>query len=1779
MKMKLKTKQLLLLLPIALCALNSDAGNDGIMGTTDDTFKCVNGKLVRNACVSFKFSTGPMRNYVKAPSGMIGVTSDFPSPTHATPQALKVVTGMYGIQRVVDNDVDILKKNGSKVTFTFPAGSAEAIPTDENSTWEASLKKVDADGNLSVTNAVTYDLYTFNGLERVRFCADTNSANYLLMVDLRTEEGQVYQADEFGMSYIYDEEGVIRQVMAPTRLLDFVTIDPYEYEVRFYEPQDVSMGTNGLYEALSGAEPFEYWTVENPDTTNAYNRLNISRTVGGTERTFAFTYIDALKMWSSTEDEGETLQQTTLEWDASNVNGIRTSAWLADGEAPVAKWTKRMVNHSWGRAVMEKEDHISSTNSQITIYAYYTNSAETGRFKKPTSEQHGDGTWDVYDYDSLGRKTLKISSWKDVAMTTNAASAKAVYMDYTPHEASDVLLEYDKRPRTVTDKIEDIVTKKTFYTYKTNSVGAQVHIIEKCLSQSVSYGDAVNLRTIKTFYPPYDGTNSQDRLNSGRLKTVEHPDGRLTSYEYALGDLSLSYTNPAAASFTASNNGLDWQVSVIHGTTNSPAGIAGKTTKEVPIIDEYNNIVLQQTYVYTGNGYERIKWTAKQFDVYGHALETWQSDGTQESGYWGTGCCGKDNGTDRQGIETAYTYDLNKRMLSSAKMTTNDTAGVTQTYIYDAKGRRLSTVRSAIGIAALTNSATFDMLGRKLQQNAENGTSAQWSYNDANHTVTETVPGGATRVTAKQADGKTKSITGTAVVHETYDYGVNSDGTQWVKKYIGSSGTSSPMWEKTTKDLLGRTIKTEKPAFGGGVLTTKNTYDSKGNLCASASICGSTTNTVRVMEYDELSERIRGGMDVDQDGSLTLASMDRIADSIQQYVKENGDWFNQRLQIIYPKDGSSIDLTNSISKTRLTGLGTSSALGVLIAETVSADRFGNETVQKRFVDRDEKVAISTVDIPASTQDVVQVSINGLLQSATSAQSVETLYSYDTLERRTGITDPRAGIATVHYNDKNQIDYTEDAATNQTIYAYDFGTALQSAIINALGETTLYSYNDRGQATVIDGSAQYPLRMNYDGHGLMTDLYTLRGATNGWDRTQWLYDPSTGLVTNKLYADGNGPSYTYTPSGKLATRTWARGITTTYSYDSAGSLTNTVYSDNTPSISVAYNRLGQKTQVIDASGTNTFTYNSLLQLTNEVNVGQASSLSRLHDSFGRASGITHNSDYAVSYAFDNLGRFTSVSSAVPGVASGAVVVNYSYLPDSSFISGYTNNHGLAVSYDFEPNRNAKTQVLNEFGTNLVSSFDYTYDELMRRTQRVDEFGGTGSTPSMTNDFGYNARSELTSALMGTNGFDYAYDNIGNRNQTTENGGQTTDYLSSELNQYLSVTSVNSVVTFQYDSDGNLTNDAVNAYAWNGENRLIKVTPINPTTNNHQLIFSYDYMGRRTSKDVYEWDSSQSQWSNAKSLSFVYDGWNLISGICSPTSGSSSTNCFIWGLDLSQSLQGAGGVGGLLAVVEGRESSPSEPYFPAFDANGNVTDYVSTNGTAVAHYEYNPYGGLVSSSGSMADDFAFRFSTKYLDTETGLSYYGFRYYNPESGRWLNRDPIEERGGINLYHFVYNNPLNYVDTLGLDVCDDLVDSLVDTANKALDSPLGIGEKQIAGAALMGAALSERGNDGSGDTSGIRSDLTDNGQGSQAIRHIWGQAGGEVADGIGGIGADSQAQSNVDQTSDPNPDRAAQGETEVRDDEAGRQAGQDLEDYMDGNLTEDELRDKLKKNLCDCP
>ena len=244
-----------------------------------------------------------------------------------------------------------------------------------------------------------------------------------------------------------------------------------------------------------------------------------------------------------------------------------------------------------------------------------------------------------------------------------------------------------------------------------------------------------------------------------------------------------------------------------------------------------------------------------------------------------------------------------------------------------------------------------------------------------------------------------------------------------------------------------------------------------------------------------------------------------------------------------------------------------------------------------------------------TPGILNVATNwytdGVMVSNISHSGVQTQIRRDALRRETAHIDGRGNVTRTEYDALGRVAATVDALTNATTYAYD-PMGRVAAVTNALGHATIYEYDHRGNKTY-EGGATYPVRYTYDIYGNKTTMTTYRHEPDGGvghaalpttggtmvgrgvltappgDTTTWFYDEASGVMTNKVYADGKGPRYTYTDDGKLATRTWARGIVTTYAYDGWGNLIETAYSDNTPTVTVAYDALGRQVEAHDDAG--------------------------------------------------------------------------------------------------------------------------------------------------------------------------------------------------------------------------------------------------------------------------------------------------------------------------------------------------------------------------------------------------------------------------------------------------------------------------------------------------------------------------------------------------------------------------------------------------------------------
>ena len=416
------------------------------------------------------------------------------------------------------------------------------------------------------------------------------------------------------------------------------------------------------------------------------------------------------------------------------------------------------------------------------------------------------------------------------------------------------------------------------------------------------------------------------------------------------------------------------------------------------------------------------------------------------------------------------------------------------------------------------------------------------------------------------------------------------------------------------------------------------------------------------------------------------------------------------------------------------------------------------------------------------------------------------------------------------------------------------------------------------------------------------------------------------------------------------------------------------------------------------------------------------------------------------AYDALGRLTGTAL----LTSGNAVMND---------HAYTLNVG----------NQRITQARN--GVGYANTVDYKYDALGQLLTAVGkEAGGTGRLQEQMGyayDAGGNLKSRTNNALIQT----FTVDSLNqlstiNRSGTLTVAGSTTspatgvtvNSLAASLytdttfaragfapvdgtNTYTAIandsygrldTNAISVwlpasATYSYDLNGNLTFDGRKAFEYDDENQLVRVT----RTNEWKTEFVYDGKMRMRVKKEFAWSLGSGVWVLGSETRYIYDGMLVVQ---ERDANNVAQVSYTRGRDLSGSFEGAGGIGGLLArssipeMLEPKSQTLLSTTFYHADGNGNITALMSTNGLIVAWYQYDAYGRTLAQTGPLAEANCYRFSSKAWHDKSGLYYYGYRFYTPELQRWVNRDPIGEDGGINLYGFVGNSPANEVDSFGL-------------------------------------------------------------------------------------------------------------------------------------------------------
>lgn len=1454
---------------------------------------------------------------------------------------------------------------------------------------------------------------------------------------------------------VISTNGALRQVKVTQGLADIITNTATQYQINFYTNAGTMSG--GLY--VPSGSSVSTMLVDLVGGSTNHVRFTIS---GMGADTVDYYWSDANQGWTTTKGNSTYTEQRL--WNTNSL--LETNIVYNAAMTEVARTKATYLSLAGSAGNVPTSIITDPSGAALTTQMFYINDTNSANHGRLTMQVEPDGKWEVYRYDSLNRITNIVRQFGDSVTNSADSSNRLLIYDYSSQGSGDIGTNDIYTPRLTTEKLLGQEIKRSYTVMLANGYQEIV-----CPYPGLALTNSLN--EVTTTVICTNGTFIDRPL------LITHPDGTITGYIYSrtstdetvtvgVGQPDSSGTNVYNGTKTVTDTGLAGQINSVY-TYRVQSGVS--------------TLVDQQTYQYNDPMFRS------------HTI-TYLDGRTETSTY---DCCGLASSTDKDGTETDYSYDGLHRQVATTK------TGITQTNILDAVGRTLASQRIGTNGNTITLSQSlFDEAGRLIAStNALGGVTTYLTSTNgsAERVITSTNPDGGTRIETYFQDGNLKSITGTGIQPVRYEYGIESESgyyrtfTKEIK--LDSSYADTAQWIKSYADGAGRTYKT---LFAGSSAPYQQSwFNNKGQQWKQRDPDG----VVRLTSYDLQGKPFYSAVDVNQNDVIDTNGLDRVSFVVDDVVTSHSTTVHRIRNYAHLIDNSgSFDLL-SMSEQSVDGLQSwqttyrDASTPVQESTASSYGSGGARTVTSTSPDGSYSISLYSYGV---LQSVNRYAYGGASVGSTS-------YGYDAHGRASSMSDARNGTSSMTFNSADQV-------VSSTTPAPGNGQSAQTTttLYDNMGRTTNVIYPDGTQmsreyfATSMlkktYGSRTYPVEYSYDAQGRMATLKTWQNFVGnlGTNTTAWIYDSERGWMTNKVYSDGNGTRYTYSPGGRLKTRVWARGITTTYKYgfDDGGSikhgdLTVTDYSDSTPDVTLAYDRVGRVKTVADV-GSRSYVYNLASEATSDAyavtTYGFGSTNNYNFDAYLRLAGITnvtlglnHN------YAYDSAGRLSTVS-------DGTNNVTYSYQANSSLPAtlAFKQNTTLRMNQSKSvDNLNRLTDITStpQGSGALPMSYNYTYNNA---NQRIKALLADGSYWLYTYDnlgqVNSGSRYWADSTPVAGQQFGYGFDDIGNRTGTTAGGDQNGNglrvatYAANGLNEYtnrtvpgaydivgaatassnvtvngsstyrkgeyfwsqvnaangsgplyqtntVTVTGGSTVVgntlvppatqTFQYDLDGNLTNDALWAYVWDGENRLIQMSNVTTLASSarKKLDFTYDSQGRRFRKVVSTWNGSA--WVAVQTNLFHYNGWNCLGDYVS----ASNYREYMWGNDLSGSLQGAGGVGGLIAVRQ-----TNQVHFVAYDGNGNVAGLVNAaDGTVSANYEYGPFGEGIRGTGTMAKANPLRWSTEYQDDESDLLYYGYRYYTTSTGRWLTRDVVEEgKGGPNLYSFVANRPLDSTDVVGL-------------------------------------------------------------------------------------------------------------------------------------------------------
>jgi RHS repeat-associated protein len=566
-------------------------------------------------------------------------------------------------------------------------------------------------------------------------------------------------------------------------------------------------------------------------------------------------------------------------------------------------------------------------------------------------------------------------------------------------------------------------------------------------------------------------------------------------------------------------------------------------------------------------------------------------------------------------------------------------------------------------------------------------------------------------------------------------------------------------------------------------------------------------------------------------------------------------------------------------------------------------------------------------------------------------------------------------------------------------------------------------NDDGRVSTFYG---------YDGNSRLV----FQGDDNS-NATTYTYDALNRKIQD-TYADGTQNSYAYDKDHNLVTLTDQNESVFTHNYDGLNRLVSKSVQAamglaGSTAWTFSYDGLSRRITATDNNDPSLssddslveYRYNSLNYLLSETNNGLMATAT--YDGLGNRATLAYPAGRQLGFSYDAIYNLSQINDQTTDTPS--LIASYNYAARRALKRSYVNgtqlsliNEGDAEDTGYDDINRVLSMGHSDIDDNLLAGFEYSYDKVNNRRFEVDQFtqladvyeydsiyrliraayrvpANDTNVQAIVNNDNTNA---TVAAVIASQDESYLFDGVGNwvsKQTLTGTDSNAVGYQINEMNEYQGI----GPALQQYDDNGNLTSDSSRNYIYDAYNRLVRVSTLGGNT---VASYKYDAFSRRIVKQA-----------GGETVLYVHFGKRVLE----------ERNTF------SQLLRQYVYGNGIDEVLQLRNAS-NQDYFYHSNSLGSVSAMTDASGEVIERYRYNAYGetqvlaanGIDSLSASQIGN-SYGFTGRRLDKETGFYYYRARYYSPESGRFIQRDPLGYSDGMGVYTYVGNNPINYIDPLG--------------------------------------------------------------------------------------------------------------------------------------------------------